>query len=308
MRRIAVLVAAGGAALVVAAGAVRAQTADPAFKYGSKEERAEVDKVDEVEWTAAALAGLIMTTGNSQVTTFSAGGNASRKQKGNKFSLEGGGAYARSSIFLAADGNMNGVVDPNEVERPSQTTTRAWFGKARYDRFLTDNNSLYVATGLAADRPAGKELVGNGQAGYSRQVFQNEVHLLVAEVGYDYTYQDLVVGEGDSIHSLRTFASYGAKLSDETGVDGSVEALFNVNEYDNATGDVDRFDDNRVTSRMSITTKMFGDLSFRFAFEARYDNAPAARPPFAIPYAPGFVPLADSLDTKTEASLIYNFL
>ena len=306
MARIAVLVA-SGALVLVAAGTAAAQT-DPAFKYGTKEERAEVEKAEQVEWKAAALAGLIMTTGNSRVTTFSAGGNASRKEKGNRFSLEGGAAYARSSIFLAVDGNGNGVIDPNEVSRPSQTTTRAWNTKGRYDRFLTDNNSLYVVGGVAGDRPAGKDLVGNGQLGYSRQVFQNEVHLLVAEVGYDFTYENLVAGESNSIHSLRTFAGYAGKLSSDTGVDGSVEALFNVNEYATPAGEIDRFQDNRVTSKMSITTKMFGDLSFRFAFEARYDNAPSPRPPFAIPYAPGFAPLAEPLDTKTEASLIYNFL
>jgi hypothetical protein len=307
MRRIAVLVA-SGALLAVTSGSARGQAVDPAFKYGTSEERAEAEKVEAVEWKAAALAGLLMTTGNSRVTTFSAGGNASRKEKGNKFTLEGGAAYARSSIFLAVDGNMNGVIDPNEVARPSQTTTRAWYSKGRYDRFLTDNNSLYVVGGVAGDRPAGKDLVGNGQLGYSRQVFQNAVHLLVAEVGYDYTYENLVAGESNSIHSLRSFAGYAGKLSDDTGVDGSVEALFNVNEYDTPAGEIDRFQDNRVTSRMSITTKMFGDLSFRFAFEARYDNAPSPRPPFAIPYAAGFAPLAESLDTKTEASLIYNFL
>jgi len=306
MRRTGLLVA---LAILAVAGPAHAQPkADPAFKYGSKEDRAEVEKAEQVEWKAAALAGLIMTTGNSRNTTFSAGGTASRKEKGNKFSVEGGAAYARSSLFLAVDGNGNGVVDRDEVFHPSQTTTRSYYGKGRYDRFLTENNSLYVAAGIAADRPAGKELVGNGQAGYSRQVFQDAVHLLVAEVGYDYTYEDLVAGDGNSIHSLRGFVGYAAKLSDETGVDGSVEGLFNVNEYDTPAGDIDRFQDNRVTSRLSITTRMFGDLSFRFAFEARYDNAPSPRPPFEIPYAPGFVPLAESLDTKTEASLIYNFL
>jgi len=296
------------AALCAARTAAAQSKPDPAFKYGTKEERAEVEKAEKVEWKAAALAGLIMTTGNSRVTTISAGGNASRKEKGNKFSLEGGAAYARSSLFLAVDSNGNGLVDPNEVARPSQTTARAYHLTGRYDRFLTDNNSLYAVAGIAGDRPAGKDLVANGQVGYSRQVYQDEVHLLLAEVGYDFTYENLVAGESNSIHSLRTFAGYAAKLSDDTGVDGSVEALFNVNDYDTPAGPIDRFQDNRVTSRMSITSKMFGDVSFRFAFEARYDNAPSPRPPFAIPYAPGFAPLAEPLDTKTEASLIYNFL
>jgi hypothetical protein len=304
--RIAVLVA---VVMLLGIGAAHAEPKpEPQFKFGSKEERAEVEKAERIEWKAAALAGLLMTTGNSRVTTFSAGGNASRKEKGNKFSLEGGAAYARSSIFLAVDGNGNGLVDPSEVSRPSQTSTRAYYGKGRYDRFLTENNSLYLVAGIAADRPAGKEVVGNGQVGYSRQVYHDEVHLLVAEVGYDYTYEDLVAGEANSIHSLRTFGGYAGKLSEDTGVDGSVEGLFNVNEYDTPAGQIDRFQDNRVTSRMSITTKMFGDVNFRFAFEARYDNAPSPRPPFAVPFAPGFAPLAEPLDTKTEASLIYNFL
>jgi hypothetical protein len=304
MRTIALLAAACG--LLVATPA-RAQT-DPKFTYGSKEERAEAEKVEKVEWKAAALGGLLMTTGNSRVTTVSAGGTASRKSHGNKFTLDAGAAYARSSIYLALDGNGNGTIEENEVSRPSQTTTRAYNAKGRYDRFLTDNNALFAVAGLASDEPAGKELVGNGQVGYSRQVFADAVHLLVAELGYDYTYEKPVTGDGVSIHSIRTFAGYAGKLSEDTGVDGSVEALFNMNELDTAGGEIDRFEDNRVTSKVSLTTKMFGDLSFRFSFEARYDNAPSARPPFAIPFAPGYVPLAESLDTKTEAALIYSFL
>jgi len=49
-------------------------------------------------------------------------------------------------------------------------------------------------------------------------------------------------------------------------------------------------------------------VSFRFGFSLRWDNAPSALLPLKVPFAPGFVPLADELDTKTEATLIVNFL
>lgn len=297
-------------ALLLGEAAALAQT-DPKFAYGTKEEQAELLKKEAVEWKALAQAGFIMMTGNSRATTVAASASASRKANRNKFALDAGVAYARSSIFLALDQNANGTIEQNEITRPSQTTTQMWQTKGRYDRYLTDNNALYAAVGFAADEPAGKELVFNGQVGYSRQVYQDAVHLVLAEVGYDFTRETLVVGPGQSIHSLRGFAGYGGKLSPDTAVDASVEGLFNVNKLgDNPVeGEtIDRFEDNRITSKLALTTKMGENVSFRFGFEARFDNAPSPRPPLAIPYAPGFTPLADELDTKTEATLIVNFL
>jgi uncharacterized protein DUF481 len=294
-------------ASTVGGASALAQT-DPKFAYGSKEEAAELEKKDAVEWKAAAQAGLLFLTGNSRVTTFSAGASASRKANKNKFALEAGAAYARSSIFLAVDENANGTIEESELTRPSQTTTRSWMVKGRYDRYLTENNSLYGAAGLLADRPAGKELVANGQVGYSRQLYKDEVHLVLAEAGYDYTYENLVVGDGLSIHSLRTFGGYQGKLRKDTGLEASLEALFNLNTLDTATGEVGAFEDNRLLGKLALTTKATDAVSFRFGFEVRVDSAPAPRPPLALPYAPGFVPLADEVDTKTEAALIVSFL
>jgi hypothetical protein len=295
------------AAVALAEATALAQT-DPKFAYGTKEEKAELEKKDAVEWKALAQAGFIMLTGNSRATTVAGSASASRKANRNKFALDAGAAYSRSSIYLALDQNANGTIERNEITRPSQTTTRMWSTKGRYDRYLTDDDALYAALGFAGDEPAGKELVANGQLGYSRQVYQDAVHLVLAEAGYDYTHEELVAGTDNDIHSLRAFAGYGGKLSPDTGVDASVEGLFNVNEYDTPNGTIDRFEDNRVTSKLALTTKMYENVSFRFGFEARFDNAPSPRPPLALPYAPGFAPLAEELDTKTEATLIVNFL
>ncbi len=277
---------------------------DPAFKYVKKDK----EETKKVEWKASAQGGLITTTGNSRNTSFAAGAKASRKQGFNKLELEANTAYVRSAIFLANDANGDMVIDPNEVSRPSSTTTKSWLGKARYDRFLTEHNSLYLTGLVSADEPAGKEFVGGGQVGYSRQLFKNKKHEVVGESGYDFSYENLVVGPGVPIHSARLFAGYTGKLTKDTGLDGSVELLSNFNKLKVGDRDVGSFEDTRVKSKLALTTKLYKDISFRFAFSADYDNAPAPRAPFKIPYATGFEPLADKLDTKTEATLIINFL
>ena len=87
-----------------------------------------------------------------------------------------------------------------------------------------------------------------------------------------------------------------------------LEVLANFNELEGAQGTIDPFDDRRTTFNLALTTKLFEDISFRFGFSAKHDNAPAPLPALPIPYAEDFIPLADKLDTKTEATLIVNFL
>jgi hypothetical protein len=305
LRSIAALVVTAAVALSAAPAA--AQT--PSFAYATDKDREELAKVPTVEWKASAQAGLMLTTGNSRITAVSGGLVASRKSGMNKLQLDAGLAYARSSVFVGADADGDGVLSEDEVERDATTTNNGWNGKARYDRFLTTNDSLFAAALAAADKPAGKEFVGGGQLGYSRQLYKDDRHAVVAEVGYDFSYEDPTVGDGAGIHSGRVFAGYSGKVGAETGLEASVETLLNVNRYDTAAGEVDPFGDTRVNGKLAITTKLLEDLSFRAGFESRYDHAPSPRPPFAgLAYAPGYVPLADELDTKVEAALILNFL
>ena len=288
-----------------------AHAEDVKFAHTSDEALAELKKAPKKpEWKASALAGLILTTGNSRTTTLSAGAKASRKSGNNKFQLELGGAFAKSSLFIASDDNADGDIDPNEYERLSQTTTRALGGKARYDRFLSEMDALYVSAQALTDKPSGKNFIGGGQAGYSRTAFKTDRHNLVVEAGYDYSYEDPVSGDGYSNHSLRAFAGYESKLTKDSGFDASIEGLFNVNELDTPTGPASRFEDARINSQLSLTTKLFEDISFRFGFTARYDNVPSPLPDFGgVPFdANSAVPEAQKLDTKTEATLIINFL
>ena len=295
--------------LLVGAGAANAQK-NPEFKYGEKPKEESKD----TEWKASAQAGLVITTGNSQTTTISGAAKGSRKAGFNKLELEAGGAFARSTVRLAADANGNGTIDDNEINNVTQTTNQSWYGKARYDRFLTEHNSLYAALSISGDEPAGKELVLGGQLGYSRLLFKNDVHELRGEGGYDYSREDLVSGDPVSIHSLRLYAGYTGKLSADTSLGAEIESLFNLNPVSNGVladlrgeEDASAFEDTRVNGATSLTTKMFENISFRFAFSFKWDNRPAPLPDIGgIPFTNAQE--ADELDTKVEASLIVNLL
>jgi hypothetical protein len=177
---------------------------------------------------------------------------------------------------------------------------------------LSPNNSLYLTALAGGNTPAGKEVIAGGQFGYARQLYKSDVHLLAAEFGIDYSYENLVVETPDlHIASLRFFFGYAVTLSKDTLVAADVEVLCNLNPLDNvgAGRSASAFEDTRVNGRASLTTRLYKALNFRLAFTARFDNVPAPLGKLGgLPFAPGFQPVAEKLDTITDASLVVSFL
>jgi hypothetical protein len=286
---------------------------DPKFQFGKQEE------VKEIEWKAQAKAGLVLTTGNSQTATVTAGTLLSRKEKENKFSFDAGLAYAKSSIFVVNDINMNGTIDNRqELQRLDSTTANQWFAKARYDRFFTEHNSAYVSANFAGDEVAGKDLDAGGQIGYSRQVYKDDKHESIAELGYDLMYEKLSASpDAVIIHSARIFLGHTSKLTSATSVFANFEVLFNLNTEDKAFRQVgmdmkalgvDAFDDTRINAKAGLTTTLWKSVSFAFSYALKYDHAPAPLPPpKGAMFAADFTPFAETLDTITEAALVVNF-
>jgi len=287
-----------------------AHAADPAFAYGKYEEK------KAVEWKATASAGLVLTTGNANQLSFSGAAMGMRHDGWNKLQLDVSGAYARSTVISATDGSAtgtaNGTIEANEIRRDTTTSTALWNVKLRYDRFLSANNSLYAAGVAWGNEPAGKKVVGGVQAGYSRQLYKNEMHLVVAEIGYDYSFERLLAGTklDFHLHSLRAYFGYNLSVTKDTAFLFDVEYLGNLNPFDGAYGvEVGAFRDSRVYGRAALTTRIWKKLSFRLAFTARYDNVPAPLPKLGgLDFAAGFIPQAEKLDTITDASLVVTFL
>jgi hypothetical protein len=272
-----------------------------------------------VEWKAQIKGGLLYTTGNSQSKNFSFGILASRKGGNNKLTLEAGLAYGKSAVAKAQ-------VDPNQpntimLDREDAVATNNMAAKARYDRFLTEHNTAFAAGLAAADRVAGKTFFGGGQLGYSRLLLQDQWNLVVAELGYDFSYERYLDTKNKpvNVHSARVFVGETLALTKQTGVTASVEGLFNLWREEDAlnvnTGNpgVDAFKDIRVNAKIGLTTNLWKSLSFGFSFTLKYDQNPAPRPlpkgtesgySFALT-DPNF--FSDKVDTFTEATLIYTF-
>jgi hypothetical protein len=281
-----------------------------------------------VEWKAQVKGGFLMTTGNAQTTGASATGNLSRKEGNNRLAIDAGAAYGRSNVvtptFMTDPVTNMMTTTITGITRTSIETNNNWFTKGRYDRFFTANNSGYASAQAAGDKVAGKTFFGGGQIGYSRQVYKSEMHLLVAELGYDLSYERYVQNPGPThdpvtVHSARLFVGETLTLTKATGITAGVEALFNLNKegsalkYPSGTVGVDAFEDTRVNGKLSLTTTLYKRLGISFGFLLRYDQNPAPLPipsgsPANAAFLPGFVPFADRVDTQTSATLVYTFL
>lgn len=292
--------------LAALAGVASAQPT-PKFEYGKAED---VKDVKETEWTATAEAGLVLTTGNSRTTTATGGIKATRKQAENKLALEAGFTLARSSAVVGfVDSDGDNLIDDGELRREDTDSAKNFNSKLRYDRFLTEHNSIFIAALAGADPIAGKDFVGGGQAGYARQLYSTEQHTTSGEFGYDFSYENFATDDPSSvqIHSARAFIGHKAKLSEDTSFEGSLEALDNLN----SNAAADRFDDLRVNLGGSLSTKLTKAMSFSFSFSAKFDNVPA---PFARPaglmgdFDAANPPLSSKIDTTTKASLIVTLL
>jgi hypothetical protein len=306
-------------AVVVSGGVARAQNvANPAFDFGKPP-----PEKPAIEWKVQAKGGALLTSGNAQTASGTLSLDASRLSGANKLSLNGGLTYGRSRMLVPLIDATNTPATTVGYRREWRTTNNEWHTRGRYDRFVSPNNSVYVMGLLGADKIAGKELTGGGQAGYSRQLLKDEHNTLVAEAGYDLSFEKYVqvpgkTIDGATIHSARLFVGELFTLTKETGLSGSVEALFNLNKETalNASDDtgntkgVGAFKDTRIVGKLGLTTTLRKSLSLALGFTLKYDQNPAPWPLVggAPPLAANFLPFADKLDTLTEATLIYTFL
>lgn len=297
-----------GAAVVISGWAAEgtAFADDPTFVLGDK---TDLKDVKDVDWTAKGEVGLVSTTGNSKTTTVSAGLNVTRKDKDNKFDAALNGAFARSTVRIATDDNGNGLIDNGEIHSTTSNTAEEATLKLRYDRYLTELDALYVTGVAATDRPAGKDFVGGGQAGYSRGLYKTDANEVLAEIGYDLSYLSLSDNTSTTIHSLRAFVGYKGKLNKVASLEGSLEGLFNANTVMIGAETAKAFKDTRLNGNVALTASLSSKLSLAASFTAKFDNVPAPLAKIGdLDFAPGYVPTADKLDTITKVSLIIKFL
>ena len=281
----------------------------PKFEFVKKEE------VEAPEFKLSAQLGLLFTAGNSRSLTISGAATSSYKEEKNRVSGEVSGALARSNVLVAVDANNDGAIGPGEFSRQDTNAAKTVNGKIRYDRYLTDIDRIYASARAGFDEPAGKKIYYGGQVGYSRSLYKDEKNELVGELGYDLSHEAYVADNtsGITVHSARLFLGYVGKLYDPLTKTLRKAWCFvmvysNLNKESIPQGEASIFEDTRGTFKLETTTKIIDKISLRAAVKVLFDNVPAPLPSFSIPFAPGFLPLAEKVDLITELAMVVNFL
>jgi putative salt-induced outer membrane protein YdiY len=136
-----------------------------------------------------------LTTGNSEAVSVNGGVEGSHHWGRNELSLAGGITLGFGAIDENADGFLAEAERCLGVEgKECASTAERVALDLRYDRFLSDKDSLYVLVGAFHDPFAGFELRSHAQLGYARVLVATAATGLSVELGADVANEDYVEG------------------------------------------------------------------------------------------------------------------
>ncbi len=245
-------------------------------------EAAVVEEEAKEESDLELSAGGLLATGNSRSTAATAAGKLRLRRAANQYSASVAGNYARAA---------------SAPDAPMETSVENLQGRVRYDRFLSDSWSVFVAESARRDRFQGLALRLNFDPGLAYYFFDYEKHRLFAELGYDLQYdvrRDDTIAESalDGVdvdktevrHSGRAFLGYDNKLNSAVSFSTGLEYIQAVTEAENW----------RVNWDVGLTSSISESFSLATTFSLRFDNNP--------------LPGVEKTDTTTAVSLVYTLL
>ncbi len=208
--------------------------------------------------------GGAVASGNSNYYTVNGLLNASHQFSKNKLSLIGGVNLGGAEVLEDLDGDGVG-------ETPSDgyvENVRRFYADGRYDRFLSDKDSLYVLAGAFHDRFAGYDLRSHEQIGYSRRLVKNEKTEIRAEIGADWAqenyYGDALDPDYQDIIAARILLGLAHAFNENVGFSDTFEIYENVIDTD----------DVRILNTAAFTSSLTGKLSIKVSHALIFDNVP----------------------------------
>ncbi|MBW2257914.1 MAG: DUF481 domain-containing protein [Deltaproteobacteria bacterium] len=233
---------------------------------------------EETEKPEAALSvefGGSYTFGNSVFYTVYGNATGSYKWDKNKIGAEAKATVGQSKL----DGDGDGVISDSERGEPFKPSAERYAAGIRYDRFLSDRDSLYLLAGGFQDQFAGYDLRTHEQLGYSRLIVDNERSLgegddavalmtrLVGEVGFDWAQENFVEGvdpESAQIIAGRVMLGLTHQINANTSFTNTIEVYENVQDLE----------DLRLQNDAALSTKLNGKISFKISHSLLFDNVP----------------------------------
>lgn len=236
---------------------------------------AEAKEATELKFSAGGL----LATGNSRSMALTGAGQLRLRRMANEYSANVAGNYGRAAPTPADD---------------MQTSVENLQGRIRYDRFLSEHWSLFVAQSARKDRFQGLTLRLNFDPGVAYYFFDEEKHRLWAEAGYDYQFDirttealraaETPIERTESRHSFRGFAGYENNINEVLRFNTGLEYLQSVQQSKNW----------RLNWDVGLTSAISNAFSFATTFSLRYDNNPLTG--------------VRKTDTVTALNLVYTLL
>lgn len=224
-------------------------------------------------------AGGLLASGNSRSFAATGAGTLRLRRQLNEYSANIAANYGRSAPTPADD---------------MRTSVSNVQGRIRYDRFLSEHWSLFVAQSARKDRFQGLELRLNFDPGLAYYLFDLDKHRLWAEAGYDLQYDirenaalraaATPLDKTETRHSARGFLGYENNLNEVLRLTTGLEYIQSVQESKNW----------RLNWDTGLTSSISSSFSFATTFSLRYDNNPLAG--------------VRKTDTVTALNLVYTLL
>jgi len=244
------------------------------------------EKKEPVTKVSAEL-GTAFATGNAIFYTVNGSLAASHEWQRNKLGLVGGLNLGAAK----ADADGDGLLSQAERDADYAQNVKRYFGDARYDRFFSDHDSLYVLAGAFHDPFAGYDLRSHEQIGYSRRLVKTDRTEFVGELGFDwaqenYTAEAVAAGseEYQDVFAVRVLLGISQQFNDNVSFTDTFEVYENVVNTE----------DLRILNTAALTSSLSDKLSLKLSHALIFDNVPVE----------GFV----KLDQTTMATLVANIL
>ena len=221
------------------------------------------EEIERPEGEASAEIGGSLVDGNSsfyQVNAKLAGGYKWQK---NRVSALADALWGKGYVDL--DGS--GTLEDSERAGERVETARRFSIESRYDRFLSEKDSLYLLAGARIDPFAGYDLRSHEQIGYSRTLVDTENTALLAEIGFDYAQENYVEGVEPNyldILAAREMVALKHAFTPSFAIEEVVESYQNVL----------NFEDTMVNNTFTMSAKISDKLALKASHALRFDNVP----------------------------------
>ena len=197
-------------------------------------------------WAHESEAQVVIVGGNSETETYSAKQETKYRFTENELTLKAQYLYGKIEEIKGAEN---------------------WSFSLRYDRYLSDRFSLFVAHGWSGDQFAGYDHRHDTDIGAKFYWIKNDdKNYLFSELGYRYGFIDYAYSDDtDSAHIIRFYSEAAHTVTESLFAKLWIEALPDVKESENF---VFKFEPS-----LNFTVSKY--FTFKAAYQGTYDGLPA---------------------------------